>query len=263
MAADDYLHFEKQANGIATLVLNRPELRNAFDDALLGYLAEKLHEINRDDQIRVVILKANGKSFCAGADINWMQRMINYSYKENIDDARKLTEMFTSLKQLSKPTIAMVHGDVFGGGNGLVACCDIAISSRTAQFCFSEVKLGLIPAVISPFVVEKIGQSFASRYFLTAEIFSAETAKQIGLVHEIVEEQDLHAKAMSFAEILLKNSPNALTETKILLRTISQKHISNEVLNFTAQKMAELRASDEGQAGLKAFLNKEKAPWVK
>lgn len=263
MALDAYLHFEKQANGIATLTLNRPELRNAFDDALLGYLTEKLHEINRDNLIRVVLLRANGKSFCAGADLNWMQRMVNYSYQENIDDARQLTEVLTSLKQLSKPTIALVHGDVFGGGNGLVACCDIAIATTTAQFCFSEVKLGLIPAVISPFVVEKIGQSAASRYFLTAEIFSAEIAKQMGLIHEIVAEQNLHAKAMSFAEILLKNGPNALTETKILLRSIAQKHISNEVLNFTAQKMAELRASEEGQAGLKAFLNKEKAPWVK
>lgn len=262
MSAND-VHFEKQANGIATLALNRPELHNAFDDALIQHVTEKLHEINRDNQIRVLILKANGKSFCAGADLNWMQRMVDYSYQENIDDARKLSEMLTSLKQLSKPTIAIAQGNVFGGGNGLVACCDIAIATSSARFCFSEVKLGLTPAVISPFVVERIGQSYASRYFLTAEIFSAETAKQIGLVHEIVEEQDLLAKANMFADILLKNGPSALNETKTLLRAISHKHISSDVLNFTAQKMAELRASEEGQAGLKAFINKENAPWVK
>lgn len=262
MQTDDLL-FEKNENGIAMLTLNRPHLHNAFDDALTQHLTEKFHEINRDKSIRVLLLKANGKSFCAGADLNWMQRMVNYSYQENMDDARKLAEMLLALKQLTKPTIAVIHGNIFGGGNGLVACCDIAIATSSAQFCFSETKLGLTPAVISPFVVEKIGASNAYRYFLTAEIFSADIAKQMNLIHEIVKDEHLLTTAMSMAQTLLQNGPEALSETKVLLKNIAQKPISQDAINYAAQKIAEIRISSEGQAGLNAFLKKEKAPWVK
>ncbi|KZB62662.1 enoyl-CoA hydratase/isomerase family protein [Thalassospira sp. MCCC 1A02491] len=250
-------------NGVATITLNRPDIHNAFDDALIADLTGKIETLDADPLVRVIILTGAGKSFSAGADLNWMKRMAGYSHGENLADSRALAKLMKVLNFASKPTIALVNGAAFGGGVGLAACCDIVIASDRASFCLSEVKLGLIPAVISPYVVEAIGVNQARRYFLSAERFNAETAKQIGLVHEIVASDELAARGDEMANILLANGPAAMHAAKDLIYAVANKPISDAVIDDTAHRIADQRASDEGREGVGAFLEKRPANWSK
>ncbi|WP_288350650.1 enoyl-CoA hydratase/isomerase family protein [uncultured Thalassospira sp.] len=250
-------------NGVATITLNRPDIHNAFDDVLIADLTGKIETLDADPLVRVIILTGASKSFSAGADLNWMKRMAGYSHGENLADSRALAKLMKVLNFASKPTIALVNGAAFGGGVGLAACCDIVIASDRASFCLSEVKLGLIPAVISPYVVDAIGVNQARRYFLSAERFNAETAKQIGLVHEIVAGDELAARGDEMANILLANGPAAMHAAKDLIYAVANKPISDAVIDDTAHRIADQRTSDEGREGVGAFLEKRPANWSK
>lgn len=246
---------------VATVTLNRPKLHNAFDEQLIADLTAALRRLEADPEVRMVVLAAKGKSFSAGADLNWMRRMAGYSQQQNLVDARHLTELMSTLNGLSKPTIAKVQGAVFGSGVGLVACCDIAIASEAASFCLSEVKLGLIPAVISPYVVHTIGERQARRYFITAERFNAQEARRIGLVHEMVPDEQLDQRVKQFTDILAGNGPAAMDAAKKLVRAVSHRPIDAAMVEETAQRIAAIRASTEGREGIEAFLNKRKPVW--
>jgi len=220
-----------------------------------------LGKLEQDERIRVLVLRAAGKSFSAGADLSWMRRMADYDLAKNTDDAMQLAELMRRLNCFPKPTIALVQGAAYGGGVGLVACCDIAIASQKATFCLSEVKLGLIPAVISPYVIEAIGVRASRRFMLSAERFDAEQASRLGLVHEVVEERNLDAKLDSIVEFLLAAGPAAQAEAKDLIRAVSNKPIDSELIQNCAQRIARIRASSEGREGLNAFLEKRKPIW--
>jgi len=254
-----YLIF-KQEGAIGRILLNRPDKHNAFDDVLIEELLQTLKNIEQNPEIRVVILSATGPSFSAGADLQWMQKIAAYDKLANLNDAMKLAEVMCRLNQLSKPTIALVQGNAYGGALGLIACCDIALASPEAQFCFSEVKLGLIPAVISPYILAAIGERAARRYFLTSENFSAQTAVSIGLIHEIT--PNLEAQGLMLAEQILHNAPDALSRIKKLVGEIVSQPVHSEIIRKTAQAIADTRVSPEGQEGLKAFLEKRPPKWV-
>ncbi len=250
-------------NGCATLCLNNPEQHNVFDDSLIALLTTELCKLGENPQVRTVTLKATGKSFCAGADLNWMRRMADYSTAENEQDAIDLAGLMHTLDELPKPTIALVQGAAFGGGVGLVAACDIAIAAPNANFCISEVKLGIIPAVISPYVIAAIDQRAARRYFLTAERFSAAEALRIGLLHQIVEEDQLQATGDKLCRQLLQNGPQALREAKQLICDVAGRPIDQSLIEMTASRIAIIRAGAEGCEGLSAFLDKRAPNWIK
>lgn len=249
--------------GLATLTMNRPEVHNAFDDLLITALVTELRRLEEHPDVRVVILAASGRSFSAGADLAWMRRMADYSREENLSDALGLAELMQTIYQLKKPTIARVQGAAYGGGVGLVACCDMVIASDRAAFCLSEVKLGLIPAVISPYVVAAIGPRAARRYFQSAEVFTAAEAYRWGLVHEVVAEEELAARVDDLARRLLKNGPIAMAAAKQLVERVTAERIDTALINDTAERIAAIRASDEGKEGLSAFLEKRSPAWVK
>ena len=249
-------------NMVAIVTLNRPELHNAFNEALIAELTAALRMLDGDDGVRAVVLAGAGKSFCAGADLNWMKKMATYDHASNVADAGALAAMLQTLAGLSKPTVARVHGAAMGGGAGLVACCDIAIAAQEATFAFSEGRLGLIPATIGPYVIEAIGPRHARRYFLTAERFSAAEAFRIGLVHDIIAGGDLDARVDEVLNALLQVGPGAQMECKALVRGVAHRRIDADVIAGTAQHIAAVRASAEGRAGVKAFLEKHAAPWV-
>lgn len=248
--------------GVATVTLNRPQLHNAFDDALIESLTATLRTLEADAAVRVVVLAANGKSFSAGADLNWMRRMADYSEAQNLDDARGLGELMRTLNGLAKPTLARVQGAAYGGGVGLVACCDIVIAATSASFCLSEVKLGLIPAVISPYVVNAIGERQARRYFISAERFDAATAQRLGLVHEVVEPQALDARVDELLATLAQNGPAAMVAAKRLAQDVARGPLDAALIEDTAQRIAAIRASAEGREGLSAFLGKRQPDWI-
>ncbi|MCM2309574.1 MAG: enoyl-CoA hydratase/isomerase family protein [Sulfuritalea sp.] len=249
--------------GVGIITLNRPERHNAFDDALIAELSDAIDRMTVDPAVRVLVISSTGKSFCAGADLNWMKRAAGYGNDESLRDARALAEMLRKLAQCPKPTMARIQGPAYGGGVGLVACCDVAIATFEAQFSLTEVKLGLIPAVISPHVVAAIGERYARRYMLTAERFSAAEAYRIGLLHEIV--TDVAALDEAVGEIvdaLLNNGPRALAECKQLITAVAWKPLSPQVIEDTAQRITRLRASEEGREGMNAFLEKRKPSWI-
>lgn len=249
--------------GVARLTLNRPEVHNAFDDAVIEQLISHLEALDQDSAVRVVVLASNGKNFSAGADLAWMKRMAQNSHQENLVDAGRLATLMSTLNNLSKPTIALVQGAAFGGAVGLAACCDIVIAAESSLFCLSEVKIGLIPAVISPYVVQAIGERQSRRYFLTAETFSARTAEQFGLVHTVVAEPAMLEDACNrYLSTLANNSPQGMKAAKELIFAVSNKLISQEVIDDTAHRIADIRVSDEGQEGLSAFLQKRKPNWI-
>ncbi|MFO1350051.1 MAG: enoyl-CoA hydratase/isomerase family protein [Gammaproteobacteria bacterium] len=248
-------------NGVATLTLNRPEVHNAFDDDLIAGLTAELRNLDADASVRCLVLAANGNSFSAGADLNWMKRMADYSEKENLRDARKLAELMRLLHEIGKPTIARVQGAAFGGGVGLVACCDIAVAADNAAFCLSEVKLGLIPAVISPYVIRAMGERHARRYFISAERFDAREALRIGLVHKVVPSDALDDWIDKLATVLLDNGPMAMAAAKELIRAVAAAPLGAELIDDTARRIAAIRVSEEGQEGLEAFLAKRKPYW--
>lgn len=248
--------------GVGILTLNRPEKHNAFDAGLIDELAQSIEAMTGNDAVRVVVLSSTGKSFCAGADLDWMRRAADYSAEENLREARLLAEMLRRLKACPKPVIARVQGPAYGGGVGLIACCDIVIATVDAQFALSEVKLGLIPATIGPYVVAAIGERYARRYMLTAERFSAREAYRIGLVHELVmDERALDAAVGELVTALLQNGPVALAECKTLIADIAGRPLTAELIEDTAQRITRLRASVEGCEGMSAFLQKRKPSW--
>lgn len=251
--------------GVATITLNRPDKHNAFNAEMIADLTAALQDAGRDPRVRVVVLSGAGKSFSAGADLNWMKSMAAYSENENLDDSLKLAELMQVLDNLAKPTVARVNGHVFGGGVGLVACCDIAIAVETARFALSEVKLGLVPAVISPYVIAAIGERHARRFFLTAEAMDAPMAKGIGLVHECVAAEALDAAVEREIALLLTGGPVAQATAKHLVRQVCHADTSagDHLRQTTAEIIAQIRVSAEGQEGLAAFLDKRKPRWVK
>lgn len=250
--------------GVATLTMNRPELHNAFDDLLISDLTAALQRLDADPAVRVVLLAARGKSFSAGADLNWMRRMADYSHEQNLADALGLAELMRTLDTLSKPTIALVQGAAYGGGVGLVACCDIAVATSRATFCLSEVRLGLIPAVISPYVIAAIGARASRRYCQTAELFNAEEGYRLGLLHQVVaDEQELATAARQLTEKLLENGPAAMAAAKELVAAVAGRPVDDALIGATAARIADRRASPEGREGLSAFLEKRKPAWVR
>ena len=249
--------------GVGIITLNRPERHNAFDDALIAELSDGIDRMAADPAVRVLVISSTGKSFCAGADLNWMKRAAGYDIEESLRDSRALAQMLRRLAQCPKPTIARIQGPAYGGGVGLVACCDIAIATFDAQFSLTEVKLGLIPAVISPHVIAAIGERYARRYMLTAERFSAAEAYRIGLLHEMVSDEESLDEALGeIIDALLKNGPGAIAECKQLISAVAWKPLSAEVVEDTAQRITRLRASEEGREGMSAFLEKRKPNWI-
>jgi len=247
--------------GVATVTLNRPERHNAFDDAVIAELSAAFHNVAGNDSVRVMVLAAAGKHFSAGADLAWMRRMGNASYDTNLADAEVLANMLRTLNELPKPTIARVQGSAWGGALGLICCCDLAVATSSATFRFSEVRLGLVPATISPYVIAAIGARAARHYFLSAESIDSETAKYLGLVSKIAEESNLDLVVENWIDHLLQNGPEAMAEAKRLIAEVSGKPPSDELLWHTSETIARLRVSEEGREGLSAFLEKRAAKW--
>ncbi len=250
------------ASGIAVITLNRPEVHNAFNETLIAELTASLRGLGADATVRAVVLVGAGASFCAGADLNWMKQMATFSRAQNVADAKALADMLMTLNRLPKPTIARVHGAALGGGVGLVACCDIAIGTPDAVFALSEAKLGLIPATISPYVVEAIGVRAARRLFLTAERFTAAEAFRLGLLHELAAAFELNERIDAVLGLLVKAGPGAQAECKTLLRAVAHRPIDAELIADTAERIATVRSSAEGKEGIAAFLAKRSAAWV-
>jgi methylglutaconyl-CoA hydratase len=253
------LHFDA---GVATVALNRPEVRNAFNDEVIAELTAAFSELEDRAEVRCVVLAGHGPAFCAGADLNWMKRMAGYSREENLADAAALANMLRAIYRCPKPTIARIQGDVYAGGTGLVAACDIAVSADTAHYCLSEVKLGLIPATISPYVIRAMGARAAHRYFLTAERFSAAEALRIGFVHEVVTADRLDAKVAELAQALVQAGPAAVKACKALVQDVAEKVITRLLIDRTVQNIADIRTSDEGREGIQSFLQKRKPNWL-
>ena len=249
-------------NRVATIVLSRPDVRNAFNDEVIAELSQAFVQLGDAPEVRAIVLMAEGPAFCAGADLNWMRRMADYTRDENIEDAGKLAFMLRAIYECPKPTIARVQGDVYAGGMGLVAACDMAVSVDTANYCLSEVKLGLIPATISPYVIRAMGARAAHRYFLTAERFSAAEALRIGFVHEVVPADQLDAKVGELVNALVAASPNAVRECKKLVQDVAERDITRLLIDHTVEGIADIRASDEGKEGVQSFLQKRKPAWL-
>jgi len=245
---------------VVTIFLSRPELHNAMNEKLMKELTSCFKELSKNENIRIIVLTGQGKSFCAGADLNWMKKMVNYSREENIEDSKLLTELYESIYNCSKPVIARVNGHAFGGGIGLFAACDIVIAAQGCKFAFSEVKLGIIPAVISTYVGRRINISTMQRLFLTGERFDSEYAKEIGLVDFVVSREDIDNEIKKYVDLLLSSGPNAIKEVKTLLNRYEKMSIE-EYKKFTIEKISELRVSKEGQEGINAFLEKRKTNW--
>lgn len=251
-------------NNVATVTLNRPEVHNAFDEQVIADLTNVFLELEEDDEVKVVVLKGNGESFCAGGDLNWMKRSAEFSLEENMEDALGLAKMLYIFYTLAKPTIVVAHGAVYGGGVGLVSAADVALCTEDTKFCLSEVKLGLIPAVISPYVVRALGVRQMRRYATTAEAFSGSKAYELGLVHEVAKNAEiLTSKFDSVVRHLKENAPEAMRLSKQLVDVVLETSLDENIMSHTSEWIANRRASDEAKEGMEAFLNKRQANWVK
>lgn len=250
-----------KGHGVATVTLNNPDKHNAFDDDIISQLTQVFKTIAAEESIRVMVLASTGKSFSAGADLSWMKRMASYNYEENLKDANALADMLYTLNFMPQMTIAQVQGAAFGGAVGLASCCDMVVANDKASFCLSEVKLGLIPATISPYVVSAIGLKASRRYFQTAERFSAEKALQLGLVDEITTSEQLSAQVQQVITTLLANGPDAVKQAKQLAMDVAGRPINDQLIQETSQRIAAIRVSPEGQEGLTAFFDKRPANW--
>ncbi|MBI2769414.1 MAG: enoyl-CoA hydratase/isomerase family protein [Burkholderiales bacterium] len=250
------------APGVATVTLNRPEVRNAFNDEVIAELTGVFLDLGARDEVRCIVLAASGTAFCAGADLNWMKRMALYTREENLADAAALAGMLRVIYACPKPTIARVQGDVYAGGTGLVAACDIAVSVDSAQYCLSETRLGLIPATISPYVIRAMGARAAHRYFLTAERFSAAEAHRIGFVHEVVMADALDGKVAEIAKALVDAGPAAVKACKQLVQDVAGNEITPHLIAATVKGIADIRVSPEGREGVQSFLQKRKPGWL-
>jgi methylglutaconyl-CoA hydratase len=258
----DNLTVEKR-DLVAIVTLNRPEVRNAFDDALISSLTRTLLELEKDDAVRAMVLAGAGSAFCAGADLNWMRRMAGYGYEQNLADAQALAGMLKTLDRMSKPTVARVHGPAYAGGVGLVAACDIAIGSPQAEFCLTEVKLGLSPATISPYVVRAMGARLARRYFLTGEVIDAEEARRLRLLSKIAPNEELDGAVNAVLGHLVAGGREAHARIKDLIGAVSAGPVDDAMIADTARRIAEIRVSPEGREGISSFLEKRKPGWVK
>ncbi len=254
------LKIEKK-DTILQVFLNRPEKRNAMNEEMIHELLSVIDTTAKDEKIRLMMLAGAGEHFCAGADLTWMQKAQKNSNEENIQDAKQLAEVFFKLYHFPKPTIALIQGGAMGGGLGLTACCDIAVASENAVFCFSEAKIGLTPSMISPYVIAAIGERVARYYFLTAEKFDSLEAKRIHLVQHIVSEEKLMQSGWMIAENLLKNSPNALREAKKLIAHVAHSELSEKIIYYTVEHLAMMRTTDDAKEGLQAFLEKRNPKW--
>ena len=258
-----YITCSADHRGVTTVTLNRPDKHNAFNEDFIAELGNVLDEIRRDDNCRLMVLRSGGKNFSAGADLDWMKRMAGYTREENVRDANALADLLYRLNFLPVPTIARVQGAAMGGGCGLVACCDIALAADNAVFAFSEVKLGLIPATISPYVIRTIGEKQARRYFQTAERFDARRAMELGLVSEVMDESELDEAVEKTVDLILSNSSEAVRAAKQLVFDMAGRPVTPELLQQTSESIADKRASEEGKEGLSAFLEKRKPAWLK
>lgn len=254
----NYQYLTLSGTDLVRVTLNRPEVRNAFNEGLIGELHQAFTRLGTDDRCRVIVLEGAGKSFCAGADLNWMKSMADFSDEENIADSRKMAQMLNAIYRCPKPIIAKVQGDAYAGGVGLVAVCDIVVASTHARFCISEAKLGLLPATISPYVIRALGEQASRRYFVTAEIFTASQAKEMGFVHELVEPEGLNAKVSEICQAILANGPQAVLACKKIVQDVSNQAISPELIEETVNRIATIRRSDEAQNRMRAFLEKNK-----
>lgn len=250
------------AGAVARITLTQPEVRNAFSDEVIADMTAAFTEVGARADVRAVVLAAEGPAFCAGANLNWMRRMADYTRGENVADAAKLAEMLRVIYECPQPTIARVQGDVYAGGMGLVAACDMAVCVDTAGFCLSEVKLGLIPATISPYVIRAMGARAAHRYFLTAERFGAQEALRTGFVHEVVAAEALDAKVDELLKALTSASPNAVRACKRLVIDVAEREINADLIAATVEGIADIRASSEGKEGVQSFLQKRKPAWL-
>jgi methylglutaconyl-CoA hydratase len=242
--------------------MNRPQVHNAFNAAMIRELAVAFDEAKKDSDVRLVVLTGAGESFCAGADLNWMREIIRYSYEQNLRESRELAELMHAIYTLPKPTIARINGAVIGGGTGLFSACDIVIASDRAKFGLSEVKIGLIPAAIGPYVIRRIGESASRELFLTGERFDAHRALEIGLVNKVVAHEALDDRVEEVVRLLLSSGPEALAKCKELLQRVPAMSL-DEAKGYTAEMIAGLRVSPEGQEGMAAFLEKRKPKWAK
>ena len=259
--SDESVLSEIDARGVARVTLNRPHIHNAIDDQVIERLIDVLAALEGDPGVRVVVLAGSGKSFCSGADFHWMRRTAAYTRERNLADAARLGEMLRRLDGLSRPTVALVQGGAYGGGVGLVACCDIALAAETARFSLSEVKIGLIPATISPYVVRAIGARAARRYMLTGEVMDAAEARRLGLVHEVVPARGLQVAGGRLCEALFAGGPEAQAACKDLIARVAAGPVDAEMIADTARRIADIRTTAEAGEGIAAFLEKRKPGW--
>jgi methylglutaconyl-CoA hydratase len=256
------IELQKTPAGIALVWLNRPEVRNAFNETMIAELADAFAALDGDASVRAMVLAGRGPAFCAGADLNWMKKMAGYTFEQNHEDALGLARMLHTLHSMKKPTVARVHGAAFAGGMGLVAACDIAVAAHGAEFCLSEVKLGLVPATISPYVIAAMGERAAYRYMLSAEPFPAAEAYRIGFVQEIAQDEELDGTVNALLGHLVAGGPAAHAATKDLIRAVARRPLSEDLIGDTATRIATARASDEGREGIRSFLEKRKPAWA-
>jgi len=250
------------ADGVVTITFNRPEVHNAIDETVIAEFKKALRKVADDPRARLVVIGGHGQSFCAGADLNWMKRTARYTEEQNFRDALEFTELLSLLDRMPKPTVARVHGPVYGGGVGIAVACDIAIGSRDAVFCFSEVRLGIIPAMISPYAVAAIGERYARRFMLTAERIDAAEAFRIGLLHDLCEADDLDDTIARLSGHVLRAGPDAIAACKTLIGRVARAPIDQATIEYTARSIAAMRASPEGMEGIGAFLEKRPPGWV-
>ena len=258
-----YMALNKNEKGVCYLALNRPEIHNAFDEHLIDELTEFFEKANEDESIKLIVLSGEGKSFCAGADLNWMKKMVNYTTEENLEDSNRLANMLKTMNECKKPVLGLIDGATMGGGVGLVSCLDFAVVTKRSFFALSEVKLGILPAVISPFVIAKIGESQSRRYFISGERFSSEKAKEIGLVHEVAETTEQAETILDkYIDQVLSSAPKARILAKKLVRDI--KNISNleGQIKYSCELISAVRVSEEGQDGMGALLEKRRPSWM-
>lgn len=249
-------------DSVLTIWLNRPEVHNAFDEVMIEEIKQAFLKVSKDDTVRVVLLRGRGKSFCAGADLNWMRKVSHYSFQENLKESKNLSECFYAIYTCRKPTIAIVHGAAMGGANGLLTSCDIALAHIDTMFSLSEVKIGLIPACISPYIIKRIGEARSRELMLTGQRFHGARALEIGMVNEALSGQALEDKVLEMTQLLLAAGPKAISQCKVLIDRVANHLHLEEAKEYTAEMIAHTRISEEGQEGMAAFLEKRKPKWI-
>jgi methylglutaconyl-CoA hydratase len=255
------LDIRRPSAHVAEVWLNRPEVRNAFNDGVVAELSEAFRRLGAEPELRAIVLGGHGKAFCAGADLGWMRTMAGYSWAENHADASRLAEMLWTIYQCPLPVVGRIHGDCYAGGVGLAAVCDVLVAADGVQFCLSEARLGLLPGTIGPYVVRALGEQASRRYFLTAERFAAAEAKRLGFVHEVVAADALDAKVAEFVALLSASGPAAVKACKRLVQDVAGRPIDAALRDDTARRIADIRASAEGREGVAAFLGKREPAW--